>query len=87
MGYVDILYWKLAIALGVIGIFFFFMTAESLVNGKFRLPAWVFSIFTLVIGVFFFHTFLNSMAEFRYGSHDTIDEMFQAVKIIRNFLS
>jgi len=82
MGHIDVLYWKLAIACGVIGIFFFFATTESLVKGHFKLPAWVFSIFTLVIGVFFFKIFLNSLSEFTMGSHQSLDQLIRAWSII-----
>jgi len=87
MGLVDILYWKMAAACCVTGIFFLFVTTEGLVRGRFRIPAWVFSSFTLVIGVFFFRVFLNSLAEFSVGRHDSIDELIAAWKLVGGFLS
>jgi hypothetical protein len=82
MSHVDIFYWKLAILCCLLGLLFFFMTAESLIQGKLRLPAWVFSLFTLVIGVFFFRVFTNSMVEFDAGHHQSLDEFMNMWRVM-----
>lgn len=87
MGQVDTFYWKLAIGTCILGILFLFFTTESLVRGKFRIPAWVFSSFTMVLGVFFFKVFLNSLAEFSVGRHDSLDEMLRAWALIRSIFN
>lgn len=83
---VDIFYWKLAFLCCLVGILFFFITAESLVRGKLKLPAWVFSSFTLVIGVFFFRIFLSSLSEFEAGRHQTLDEFLDMWRLITGLL-
>ena len=85
MGYVDIFYWKLAILCCITGLFFFFATTESLIQGKFRLPAWVFSIFTMVLGVFFFDVFIDSLGEFGVGCHDSLDDLLDTWRIVMRF--
>jgi hypothetical protein len=84
MGLVDFFYWKLAVGCCFVGILFLFATTESLVQGKFRVPAWVFSTFTLVIGVFFLKVFLNSLGEFSVGRHDSLDDLMYVAQLIRS---
>lgn len=84
MGHVDILYWKVAAVCFVVGIFFFFITTETLIRGKLRLPSWVFSMFTMVIGTFFFRIFVNSMSEFGIGQTGSVDELMKAWELIRD---
>lgn len=85
MGYVDVFYWKLAILCCIAGLFFLFATTEGLIQGKFRLPAWVFSIFTLTIGVFFFDIFIDSLGEFSVGRHDSIDQLMDTWGVVTRF--
>jgi hypothetical protein len=82
MGYIDVFYWKLALLCCLVGLMFLFVTAEGLVQGKLRLPAWVFSCFTLVIGVFFFRIFVNSLGEFDMGQHGSLDQLMDACKLV-----
>ena len=82
MGSIDVFYWKLAVLCCVVGLMFLFVTAEGLVSGKLRLPAWVFSSFTLVIGVFFFRVFVNSLNEFDMGQHVSLDQLMDACRLV-----
>jgi len=79
-------YWKIAAICFIIAITFFFITTETLIKGKLKLPSWVFSSFTFVIGFYFFNIFLRSMTEFTVGRHDSIDHLLNiwgaAVKFI-----
>ena len=86
MFHVDPFYLRLAGICLVIGLLFFFITTESLVRGKLRLPAWVFSSFTLTLGVFFFHIFINSVSEFGLGHHETLDELIDAWQLLTHFI-
>jgi hypothetical protein len=86
MGHIDIFYWKLAVLCSLVGLLFFFMTAESLIQGKLRLPAWVFSLFTLVIGVFFFRVFLRSLDEFGLGRHTALDDLVNIWRMVAGFM-
>lgn len=86
MGQIDFFYWKLALLCSMLGFMFFFLTTEGLVKGKLRLPAWVFSSFTLVIGVFFLRIFLNSLGEFGMGRHESLDELLDAWRLMTGFL-
>jgi len=87
MGQVDFFYIRLAAICFVIAILFFFFTTESLVRGKLRLPAWVFSLSTLVIGIFFFNVFLGSVQDFMQGRTDTLDELIDISHIVVNFFN
>ncbi|HDS31053.1 MAG TPA: hypothetical protein ENN67_08425 [Firmicutes bacterium] len=82
MGLVDIFFWKVAVGCCFLGILFLFATTESLVQGKFRIPAWVFSSFTLTLGVFFLKIFINSMGEFSMGRHDSIDLLMRIGRMV-----
>jgi hypothetical protein len=86
MSHVDIFYWKSAVLCCLVGLFFFFVTAECIVKGKLRLPAWVFSTFTLVIGVFFFRVFTRSMFEFNIGRHESLDDLLNVWKLVSMYL-
>ncbi len=86
MGLVDFFYWKLAAGCCLLGIVFLFITTECLVKGKLRLPAWVFSSFTLVIGIFFLSVFINSLGEFSVRRHDSLDEMLRAWSLVKGFV-
>jgi hypothetical protein len=72
-------------ACAVAGLFFMFVTTEALVRGKLKLPAWVFSSFTLVLGVFFFRIFINSVAEFYMGQHDSLDTLMAHLSLLASF--
>jgi len=87
MGHVDFLYIRLAAVCFVIAILFFFFTTESLVRGKLRLPAWVFSLSTLVIGIYFFNVFLNSVQDFMQGRTDTLDELIDISALVASFFT
>lgn len=84
---IDPLYWKLAGGSLFIAILFFSITTDGLVKGKFGLPAWVFSAFSLVVGVLFFNIFLNSVNEFSVGRHVTLDKMLDAWEIMVRFVT
>ncbi len=86
MWQVDILYWRLASICFIVGLAFFFFTTDSLIRGKLRLPAWVFSIFTFVVGVFFFRIAVNSLREFQMNRHNSLDELLDAYYRIVNFI-
>jgi hypothetical protein len=86
MAQIDPFYWKLAVLCSLVGIFFFFLTTESLVQGKLKLPAWVFSSFTLVIGVFFFRIFVDSVGEFSKGTHPSLDNLLDVWRLVTNFI-
>ena len=86
MSHIDMFYWKLAILCCLVGLLFFFITTESIVKGKLRLPAWVFSLSTLVIGVFFFRIFVNSMREFNMGQHVSLDQLMDTWKLLLSFM-
>ena len=85
-GHVDVLYWKMAAICAVMALFFFYITTESLIRGKLKLPAWVFSSFTLVLGIFFFKVFIDSLGEFNNGRHDTLDDMIKHLRVLARFL-
>jgi len=85
MGHVDFFYWRLAALCFVLGILFFFLTTDSLVKGKLRLPAWVFSSFTLVMGIYFFTIFVKSANEFMIGRHEALDELIDTWEMISRF--
>ena len=87
MSHINMFYWELAVLCCLSGLLFFFITAESIVRGKLRLPAWVFSSFTLVIGVFFFRIFINSLSEFSMGRHISIDQLLDAWRLLTHFVS
>ena len=85
MFHIDPFYWRLAILCSLVGLTFFFVTTEGLIQGKLRLPAWVFSSFTLVLGVFFFRIFVNSMYEFNMGQHVSLDNLVDIWRILTGF--
>jgi len=87
MGQVDIIYWKLAAICFVVGLAFFFFTTDSLIKGKLRLPAWVFSSFTFIAGFYFFHVAIASLAEFNQGKHDSIDTLLYGWHLIVKFVT
>jgi hypothetical protein len=87
MSHIDMFYWKLAILCCLVGVVFFFITAESLVQGKLRIPAWVFSSFTLVIGVFFFRIFVNSLSEFHMGQHVSLDQLMDTWRLVLSYIT
>lgn len=87
MAFVNPLYVKLAIGCFVTAIVFFFITIDNLVKGKFGLPSWVISLFTMTIVVFFMRIFLISLNEFQMGRHRTLDQMMDVWEIIIRFLT
>jgi hypothetical protein len=87
MGPVDFLYIRLSAICFVIAILFFFFTTETLVRGKLKLPAWVFSLSTLVIGIYFFNIFLGSIQDFMQGRTDTLDELIDISHVVFSFFN
>lgn len=87
MAFVDPLYVKLAIGCFVTAIVFFFITIDNLVKGKFGMPSWVISLFTMTIVVFFMRIFLISLTEFQMGRHRSLDQMMDAWEIVIRFLT
>ncbi len=87
MSQVDFFYVRLAIICCIVAVVFFYITTESLIKGKLRLPAWVFSSFTLVIGIFFFDVFIDSVGEFSLGKTDSLDELIDMWEMVARFMS
>lgn len=87
IGNVDPIYWKMAGGCLLIAIIFLFITTDGLVKGKFALPAWVFSIFTMSIGVFLFRITLNSLSEFRMGQHSSLDQMLDVWEKVLHYMT
>ena len=85
MDNVNFLYWKVIALCFIVAITFFFFTTETLIQGKLKLPSWVFSSFTFVIGFYFFSVFLRSLSELKTGSHDSIDELLDICHITLKF--
>jgi hypothetical protein len=82
---IDIFYLKLAILCCLVGLFFFFVSSESILRGKLSLPSWVFAAFSLVIGVFFFRTFVDSVNEFNIGRHDSLDQLIDTWQLVVHY--
>jgi hypothetical protein len=87
IGNVDPIYWKMALGCFLIALLFLFITTDGLVKGKFTLPAWVFSSFTMVIGVVLFRVFLNSVNEFEAGQHTSLDQMIDMWAKVLHFVT
>ena len=87
LGNVDPIYWKMALGCFLIAIVFLYMTTEGLVKGKFSLPSWVFSSFTMTVGIALFRVFLNSVNEFGAGKHTSLDQMLDMWTKVLHFVN